>query len=356
MARRKSVNKVGRANGMGTIIKLAGNRRKPFAVRITVGSKLDMENRKTKQDRFYLGYYETYEDADRALKQYAMDPSIKKDEITLSQLYNEWFPIHKRKVSEKTMDSYKYAWNHLSMIGDHVFSDLRTGNFQMVIDKMYSQGKGYDSINKVKILSGLLYKYAIQNDIVSKNYSQFVSMPKQGSTEKEIFTDLEIATIEKHADTIPYLDTILILIYTGLRVSELLELTPFNVHLNEGYIVAGGKTKAGTNRTIPIHHRIYKTLEKRTKNGKDYLITSINGFNLDSHNYRNRYYYRALEAAGIKKRSPHICRHTFATMLSNKGADTKSIQAIMGHTNYALTANVYTHKNVDELKRAVNLL
>ena len=352
MARRKRVDKVGRANGMGTVYQLAGKRRKPWVARVTLGSKIDGDRVIT--DRPILGYYETKEDAERALQQYSLDPTIKRDEMTLGDVYSEWVPIHSRKAAEKTMDSYKYAWNHLSALKDHNFRELRTGQIQLVIDTMDKKGLSRDSLDKVKILAGLLYKYGMQNDIVEKNYAQFVSLPKQSKKHKEVFTELDIRIIEKNVDNDEHLEPILILLYTGLRVSELLDLTPFNIHLDSGYIVAGGKTKAGTDRTIPIHPKVYKYLKNRLKT--PYIVVSPEGKKLSTANFRNRYYYPALERVGLPKKSPHICRHTFATMLSDSGADTKSIQSIMGHTNYALTANVYTHKNVDELKKAVNLI
>ena len=51
---------------------------------------------------------------------------------------------------------------------------------------------------------------------------------------------------------------------------------------------------------------------------------------------------------------PHDCRHTFATLMSNAGADKISLQKIIGHANYATTANIYTHKDVTELKKAIS--
>lgn len=354
MARRKSTTKVQRANGAGSVYKASGNRRKPWCVVVT--SKWAIKGKKAVQKRKVIGYFESEEKARETLARYNLDPSVKKQDLTLEQLYEEWVIVHQRKASKKTMDSYRYAWNHLSQLKNHNFVDIRTGNLQLIIDSMNSEGKGRSSINKVKVLAGLLFRYAMQNDIITKNYAEFIALPKETKSEKEIFTDLEIATIEKHADHVPYADMILILLYTGLRVSELLDLTPFNINLKEGYMVAGGKTEAGTNRTIPLHPKIVKHIEKRVKSGTDYLFIAMKGNKMDQQNYRTRYYYPVLEAMGITKRSPHACRHTFATMLSNHGADMKSTQALLGHTDYAFTANVYTHKNVDELKKAVYLL
>jgi len=69
-----------------------------------------------------------------------------------------------------------------------------------------------------------------------------------------------------------------------------------------------------------------------------------------------KYYTRALGQTDIRYLSPHCCRHTYATRLYAAGADAKTIQALMGHTDYALTANIYTHVKDEQLRKAVELL
>lgn len=102
----------------------------------------------------------------------------------------------------------------------------------------------------------MLCDYALQNDIVDKNYAKFVDLPKHEKTKKARFTDLEIRRIEKQATEVPWADTVLILIYTGMRISELLNLTRFNVNLDAMLITGGIKTDAGRDRVIPIHPKI----------------------------------------------------------------------------------------------------
>jgi len=355
MARRKSTTKVQRANGMGTAYQLSGNRRKPWAARITLPPRL--VDGKIITERPIIGYYETKEQADIALRQYGLDPTIKKETITMEQIYSEWITIHEKKTTESSMKTYRTAWNHLSQLSSHKFIDLRTGNFQMVIDSMIKEGLGKSSLKRVLVLSGLLYRYAMQNDIVDKNYSQFVVLPKFIKTKVETFTDLEIKLIEKNAGTVPFVDDVLLLIYTGLRIQEFIDLTPFNVHLEDGYIIAGGKTEAGTDRIIPIHPKIKALLKSRIESRKSHIITSKKGKPLKGTNYyRDKCYYPALESIGVTKRKPHVCRHTFATLLSDHGADINSIKEILGHKRYSTTADIYTHKKIDELKKAVLML
>jgi len=202
----------------------------------------------------------------------------------------------------------------------------------------------------------MLYQYAIENDILNKNYAEFIKLPKMVREEKEIFSDLEIQKIEKNIDMVEWLDTVYILIYTGMRISELLGLTRFNVNLESGIITGGIKTDAGKNRTIPIHPKIYKYIKKWYDKQDDYLICTDKGKQIGQRKYREDYYLPALKSIGVRELNPHSCRHTFASLLSKAGAKTIAIQKLCGHADYALTADVYTHTDVEELKNAINLL
>jgi integrase len=212
------------------------------------------------------------------------------------------------------------------------------------------------TLHKIKIVASMMYDYAMQNDIVTKNYAEFLRIPKISKEEKEIFSDIEIKKITDSSGVIEWVDTIMILIYTGLRISELLELTKFSIDLENKIITGGIKTDSGKNRTIPIHTKIYKYIKKWYDIGGDYLICNADKKGISSRKYREEYYMPALEGIGVRKLNPHSCRHTFASMLAKAGADTIAIQKIMGHSDYALTANVYTHTDYQELIKAMNLI
>ena len=94
---------------------------------------------------------------------------------------------------------------------------------------------------------------------------------------------------------------------------------------------------------------IQKHIKYWYDNSKDILINN-EGLKMTVDNYRRRYYYKILEQAGIRKLTPHSTRHTFASLMARAGVDTLSIQKIIGHSDYATTANIYTHININELK------
>ena len=200
----------------------------------------------------------------------------------------------------------------------------------------------------------MLCSYGMQNDIINKNYAKFIILPKKEAKEKQnIFADLEIKKMFDNANTVPWVDTILIMIYSGMRISEMLKLTKFNVDLKKEFISGGLKTDAGKGRIIPIHPKIMPFIQKwYDKNGKA-LICKENGKQISAKYYREKYYYPALEQINIKKRTPHTCRHTFGSLMGRANADPKRIQEIIGHASYAFTKDIYTHPEIEELKREI---
>ena len=94
-----------------------------------------------------------------------------------------------------------------------------------------------------------MYKYALENDIVNKKYSEFIILGKDDKKEKEIFTDVEIQKLFDNIE-IRCASDILILIYTGFRIQELLNLSKFDVDFNKKIIAGGLKTQAGKNRIV----------------------------------------------------------------------------------------------------------
>lgn len=342
-------------NGYGSVIKLSGRRRRPWAVRVTDG----FEGKKQKYR--YIGYYETLTAAREALAKEQIFPTSPKANITFAELYSEWLDTPAFKgISKQTQDNYTSAYKHLSGLYKVKFTDLRAKHYQNVIDNL---DRSKSTKQKIKVLCGLLYKHAMQNDIINKNYAEFIKIKSEEKIEKSVFSKDEIATIEKNAKNIKYADTILVLIYTGLRIGELLELKRSSVDLENKTITGGLKTDAGRDRTVPISDKIYGYIEKwcaRCNSSKDYIFTRDDGSRITPNYYRKYIFYDILQKLKIlsdaedKRLTPHSTRHTCATLLAASGADTNSIKLILGHTDYAFTADVYTHTDVSKLQNAIN--
>jgi len=331
-------------NGYGTIYKLSGNRRKPWIAQKTVGYDADK-----KRVYYTIGYYKSRTEAVKALVKYNDNPIGERGDITLVDLYKEWSASKYEKVGPKTEESYTIAWNHLKTLEKERFKDIRKSHLQKIIDGMTAKGLSKSSCHKVKVLAGLLYKYAMADDIVNKNYAELIEMPTEEKKEKKVFSDLEIKAIEKLAEINEWASTIMIMIYTGMRIGELLILTKFNVDLKEMFITGGIKTDAGKDRIIPIHPKIQKYVRHWYAKEGEFFI-SKDGQPVKVKHYRDYLYYPTLAAAGTRKLTPHSTRHTFATLANRAKMDTVLLQKIIGHADYSTTANIYTHPEIQLLK------
>ncbi len=334
-------------NGYGSVYKLSGNRRKPWIARKTIGW-----DDNGKQQYYTIGYFETRAKAMDALAEYNKNPIGERGDITLKEIYEEWSKSKYSKLSIKTVQTYETAWNHLSILENEKFKNIKTSHIQEIIDGMDDKGLSHSSCHKVKVLAGLLYKHTLADDIVDKNYAELVELPEKDTKKKEIFSDLEIKAIEELAKKDIWANTILILIYTGMRIGELLKLTKFNIDIDNMIIVGGIKTEAGKNRIIPVHHKIQPYIKYWYNTDSEYLINR-KGKKVSINYYRTDLYYPALKKAGTRKLTPHSCRHTFASLMARAKVDTKSIQEIIGHADYSTTANIYTHLDIESLRKAI---
>lgn len=337
-------------NGFGSVYEVKdGRRRKPWVARITTGW-----TKNGKQKRQVIGYFETSAEALQALVLHQVNPVSPKADVKLGELYEEWSESKYRRISKPTIDNYKAAWKYLSKHEKSKVKEIRTAHLQNIIDTNDEMSKS--TLEKIKALAVMLWDYALENDIVNKNYAKFVELPKTNKKEKKIFTDAEIKKLEDNADNVEWVDTILILIYSGMRISEMLGLTRFNVDLKKRIFTGGLKTDAGKDRIIPMHDKVYKYVEKWYKKENNYLIFRDDGKKFNAKYYREKIYYPALEKLEIRKLTPHSCRHTFASLMAKAGVDPLYIQRIMGHTDYAFTANEYTHTDITELKDAISMV
>lgn len=335
-------------NGYGSVYKLPGRRRRPWIAIVTAGWT---EN--GKQIRQPIGYFETKKEGMDALALHRISPVSPKKELTLEQLYTEWSVVKYKNISKSTENNYRAAWKFIRPLGRAKFKEIRTTHWQAVIDHCKEQDLSQSTIQKVRTLAVQLSDHGLKNDIINKNYAGFIEMPKFERAKKNRFTDLEVLQIEKNAGTVPWADTILILINTGLRITELLSLTRFNINMEEQLITGGIKTEAGKDRIIPIHPKIAKYVQAWLDRNGDALISDDQGKRLPAKRYREKFYYPALEAIGVRRLTPHACRHTFCSRLADAGADPIHIKNLAGHSQYAFTADEYTHPEIDALRKAI---
>jgi integrase len=332
-------------NGYGSVIKLSGNRRNPFMARKTEGF-----NEKSHPIYKIIGYYPTRDAAMIALAEYNRQPyNVATRATTFQELYNLWIDKKATKINKSSYCSLKSAYAHCSSIYGMKYREIRSYHMQDIIDNC---GRGYSTQGAIKNLFGHLDRFALELDVVDKCYAHLTTAASIPETSKTPFTDEEIKKVWQ-LKNIPWADSIIFLLYTGFRISEMLELRTENIDLAAGTIKGGLKTKAGRDRIIPINSKIIEIVKKRMKNGGEYLF-SVNFHGISKGEYY--VFWREIMKILQTEHTPHECRHTFRSRLDSAGANKRCIDLIMGHKSTDVGERVYTHKTIGELKETIELI
>lgn len=344
-------------NGFGSVHKMSGNRRKPYRAVKTLSFNFDEKTNTVNQKRITIGYFLTREDAIAALVEFNKRPfDIVSSKQTFSQVFEKWIDIKQKNISAKTLSSYTAAYSHCKLLYNQSFSDLTTGQLQDIIDAISS---GYSTKKNVRTLFHQMYDYAIKYDFAQVNLAERLDIGKEEKTiERIVFSSNEVKILWENKDRMPYVDTILILLYTGMRIMELLEMPISNVNLDErSMYIAKAKNKSSI-RKVPIHNDILPIIKKyydaSIKSGTAALIPNTENNFFTYSNYRQKKFKNILEQLELPAHTPHDTRHTFATVADNCNLNKLCIKRIMGHESNDITDKVYTHKDFQTLLAEVN--
>ena len=272
---------------------------------------------------------------------------MQRDTITLRQLFNEWLPIHSQTISNSAIKSYNIAFKHISNIADMPITDIHFQHLQNVINSMHVKGLSYSSCKKVRTLLNQIFNYAIIKDYSITNYAQHLNLgPNIPTIRRRVFTRQQINKL--WTIDCSYSHMILILLYTGLRIGELLNLRKQDISRRSSYvIVRHAKTKAGEGRVIPIHRRIMPLIEQLYNNTDNYLIPI-------SYTTFRKHFQDIMKQLNCKH-TIHDTRHTFASLL-DAIASPNALRSLLGHKQGDITTRVYTHKTIRELRKTIELL
>jgi len=347
-----------RANGTGSVTKLQGNRRRPYVVKVSQRDRYGFVVQKN------LGYYEKAADAQQALEEYnralaaGSAPAADKLSLTVGQVFEGWKEREYRKLKPASIRSHNAAWNkRVSRFAGQKIRDLGLDDWQSLLDEDEDAGLSQSSINNDALLMKALCAYAMERDIIGKDYTKYLDIPSVGAKKaRDALNDIQLNQLKELARSgFPWADTALMLCYTGFRVSEFLALTRFSYNAKESYLQGGLKTEAGKNRIVPVHPTIVPYLRAWLAKGGERIICNESGGAISTQAYRADF-RRVMEKIGAPEATPHWCRHTFATLLHNAGADPMTAKWLLGHSTSADITAHYTHQTVEVLREAIGLL
>lgn len=347
-------------NGYGSITKLTGNRRKPYMVRINAGKEYDAKKGDYVPKRVVLGYYRTQKEALAALSEYNENPFTPTDSnITFAEIYKtyqsskEYKSLGKSSLASRTA-AYKYCEPLYNI-------RVRDINRDMVIKVIDSVKHGSSTKQNVLTVIRIVINYAYDRNLINKKCTDNIPIEySEPTVERVIFSQKEYDYLWKHSDEWD-IKILLILLYSGLRVNELLKNDRVNVNLKEKWIYVPkelAKNKE-SERRIPIHDKIFELLKYFYDNsvtfGSEKLIVNPNGTVVTYNNFVARN-LKKINKNMIVEHKFHDTRHTFASKGTAAGIPELYMQRLMGHTPQSILYNTYTHIALDELNTYINMI
>ena len=270
---------------------------------------------------------------------------------------------YKQSSSEtikRYMKEMKYINRYLTKeVNGMVYIESITANqLQEFLKTKIDRGLKATTINQTIYILRSFYNYLVKKDYVSKNIATKLEILKTPTTEREYLTRKEFDTLLENINH-SIIKTIAITIFnTGLRVSEIVNLKLSDVNLDTNLIkIRHGK--GNKDRTVPINTKLKDILIEYLDDIRP-IVTTDNFFATQktggiSSAYINRVLKTAASDGDIEKNvSAHILRHSFASYLLKQDVNLIEIQKLLGHNSLKTTA-IYSHTNMDQLQKAVNV-
>ena len=269
-----------------------------------------------------------------------------------------------KNLSQNTLESYKNDLNKFrNFLEKNNKSVLKADHFLILSFLSFLLDKGYSSKTVSRNISSLksFFKYLISVEHIKINPMLNIDAPKSGlflpttltveETQQILDAPNELRPIEMRDKAMLYT-----LYATGMRISELISLNMHNVDLTRGSVQVIGK--GGKERLIPLTNDAITMIKKylinarnKLSKGKDHnnIFVSTHGKQISRHSFWHRI-KAYLKKVDVKKEvHPHTLRHAFATHMLNNGADLRSVQLLLGHSDLA-TTQIYTHVAQAEVK------
>ena len=369
-----------RSNGEGSIT--YDKRRKRYRAKVTVGWEMNEETGRTKQITKSIGSnFKTRGEAARALAEYQNESyNLENKDITFEELFEIWYPEYIQKhPSYKYV--YKSAYAYMTLLYKKKFRNITILDMKKCIEEgtiVCKLGSNKGNIitpspqvkQNMKGMLNKIYDYALEGRIVNINYARNFYLDKEVFDNQEKnkvpripFSQQELDIMWKAKNFVPFVDMILYHCYSGLRPKEIITLKIEDVHLEEEYIVGGIKTKAGRQRTVPIHPLVKPIVEKYYNEaisiGSAYLfndITKKKGLNgLSKDQYYSRFIKVVKQLKLNPELTPHCARHTFITKAKSREVNMNEyiLKMIVGHKIQDVTESVYTHRTIEDLKEEI---
>ena len=307
-------------------------------------------------------------------------------EINVLQLVERYVSL-KRGVRYNTKVGYNFVLNLIKKddFGYRRIRDIRVSDAKQWMLKLHEEGKGYSTLTSVRGVVKPAFQMAYDEDVLRRNPFDFklTDVVPNDSQKRVAMTpaqqDIWMEFIRTDKTYSKYYDEFVILLETGLRVSEFCGLTKSDLDFEKRkirvdhqlvrerggkYYVEKTKTECGC-RFIPMTDRVCQSLKnilaRRKRIRRETIVDGYSGFLLldkddkpkvalhieNEMRWAMKKYKKLHPDQPLPHITPHVFRHTFCTNMANAGMDIKTLQYLMGHSDVGVTLNVYTHASYD---------
>lgn len=288
----------------------------------------------------------------------------------------QWLPLWLQSYKLGTIKGTSY--HQLEILCQHIpealketeLSDILPMDLQAFFNE-FARTSSKSYMDKMRVLIHSLFCDALDNGLCSRDPSKRLRIPHASEHPREAFTMGEVSRIIGFAWGYPNVKigtAVLTLLLTGLRRGELLglkwsDLTDDTLTINRAVFVEHNRPcvqehsakTAGSLRTIPLLPELSYRLHTLPHTGL-YVFGTRNGTLMNPRNFSRDYdrFFQLLREVepDVRRLSPHCCRHTFATLSLVTGANLRTVQQLLGHTNIQTTAR-YTHPDLVVMKQAI---
>ena len=229
------------------------------------------------------------------------------------------------------------------------------------MESMMDKGNNATSINRRLSALRSFYRFALARKLVDKDPVHGVTGPKKGRPLPQFLKENEMdRLLDTESWTEGFEDvrdrTIIMTFYeTGIRLSELIGLDDSMVDFSNRQLKVTGKRNK--QRVIPFGEELLATLrdymkcrDKEVNRQSEALFVTAKGQRMTSSQVREAVRKNLSKVCTLKKRTPHVLRHTFATAMLNNKAGIESVKKLLGHESLS-TTEIYTHTTFEQLKR-----
>ena len=303
-------------------------------------------------------------------------------EYKLEDWIKEYLETYKRNdLKPSTFTAYETVWRgHIqgSVIGKMNLSKIRPVNIQGFYNQKLKSGLSVKTVWKIRNLISTALKQAVREGYIEKNPDEYIVLPKKQRYEPSILTPDEIRKIVEDAKDEPLYPIVVTALFTGMRKGELMALQWKNVDFqnrrifvehslgvllhqegqdgkfHNAYELVEPKSKK-SKRYIPMSDAVVEAFkiqqewqEKNKRNyaeiyvDSDFVFTEVDGEIINQKMFMNRY-HAFLKRYKVTDCRFHDLRHSFASLMLQRGVDIKTLSDILGHSQISTSLDIYTH-------------